>query len=223
MKKKTARTKNDVAKSLIAWLESEGRSMVHEMTLKCRQLKDQLAITESKLAHREFRIDILEQELTAARALPAAMREAVLEFERRPPEGEFVLEFYGKGYAMPPERVKGYFEALDACWKSDYVKRWSEEFRTARDRAVYAEGRNSEYRNLLSKATTRLEILAGRMRACDEASNKDAHSLSLFEIEGWVEEQRAAMSPVKPLIPPVRPPLPPPEIITEGVPRKPPE
>jgi hypothetical protein len=44
-------------------------------------------------------------------------------------------------------------------------------------------------RGALRTAATRLEILQGRMRACG-----DEHAVSLIEIPGWIEEQRAILS-----------------------------
>lgn len=44
---------------------------------------------------------------------------------------------------------------------------------------------------MLGKATTRLEILLGRMRACPSNDGPaEAHSLSLSEGEAWIAEQR---------------------------------
>lgn len=48
---------------------------------------------------------------------------------------------------------------------------------------------------MLAKATTRLEILRGRMAACDAGDRTDTgHQLSRFEIDGWVEEQRDVLN-----------------------------
>lgn len=49
---------------------------------------------------------------------------------------------------------------------------------------------DSEVLRMLDKATIRLEILLDRMRACTEES-PDAHEVSLREVPGWIEEQRA--------------------------------
>lgn len=81
------------------------------------------------------RLAAAERERDEARATVAGMREAVLEFELRPPEGEFVSLKDGAVYYTRPDRIAGYFEALDHRWKSADVVRWSEQFRTARDRA----------------------------------------------------------------------------------------
>ncbi len=75
-----------------------------------------------------------EKEATA-RAVVAAMREAVLEFEHRPPDYPRVFAAYskdGEAFALSPDKVEGFFRALDERWKSADVKRWSEEFRKAR-------------------------------------------------------------------------------------------
>ena len=46
-------------------------------------------------------------------------------------------------------------------------------------------------REALSKSTTRLEILLGRMRACDAGDvSQTGHRLSLEEGASWIEEQR---------------------------------
>lgn len=44
---------------------------------------------------------------------------------------------------------------------------------------------------MLVKATTRLEILGGRMAACEDDQGHNEHDLSIAEIAGWVEEQNA--------------------------------
>ena len=80
-----------------------------------------------------------ELERDEARATIAAMREAVLEFQVRPPVGEFVVVKDGRTYAIPPDRISGYMEALDRRWKSADVRRWSEEFRRARSDKEIAE------------------------------------------------------------------------------------
>ena len=46
------------------------------------------------------------------------------------------------------------------------------------------ESRIFELSAILGKATVRLAILRDRMNACGKK-----HELSLFEIEGWIEEQ----------------------------------
>lgn len=74
-------------------------------------------------------------EIETLKATIAAMREAVLEFEHRPPDYPRVFVAYdgnGKPYALSPDHVEGFFKALDERWKSPDVKRWSEMFRKAR-------------------------------------------------------------------------------------------
>lgn len=100
-----------------------------------------------------------ERERDEARATIAAMREAVLEFQLRPPAGEFVVIKDGRTYAIPPDRIAGYMEALDRRWKSADVRRWSEEFRMARSDKEIAEHdlelallRISELENALAEA-----------------------------------------------------------------------
>jgi hypothetical protein len=50
----------------------------------------------------------------------------------------------------------------------------------------------TDLRWMLEKATVRLEILLGRMRACGEGRGQD-HNLSLLEGTAWLEEQREAL------------------------------
>lgn len=59
--------------------------------------------------------------------------------------------------------------------------------------------------DLLETATVRLEILAGRMRACPSHKAEETHKLSLFEVEGWIAEQRESL--VAPLVAPAPPSL----------------
>jgi hypothetical protein len=47
-------------------------------------------------------------------------------------------------------------------------------------------------RRALATSTVRIGILLGRMRSCD-LDNGDTHELSLFEGQGWIEEQREAL------------------------------
>lgn len=47
---------------------------------------------------------------------------------------------------------------------------------------------------MLEKATVRLGILHGRMAGCQESGSGHVHTLSLWEIEGWIEEQNAALA-----------------------------
>lgn len=81
------------------------------------------------------------QEAGEAKAIIAGMREAVLEFEHRPPDypRTFIACRGDEVYPLAPDKVQGFFEALDYRWKSDDVKRWSESFRTAKERAESAE------------------------------------------------------------------------------------
>jgi hypothetical protein len=51
------------------------------------------------------------------------------------------------------------------------------------ERIRQLEQREIELCKMMSKATVRLAILRDRMRYCGKT-----HGLSLFEIEGWIEE-----------------------------------
>lgn len=51
----------------------------------------------------------------------------------------------------------------------------------------YPPSREQQLATMLEKATTRLEILEGRMRACGQ------HDVSMIEVRGWIEEQNALL------------------------------
>jgi hypothetical protein len=50
--------------------------------------------------------------------------------------------------------------------------------------------KNKKLYAMLKKATTRIEILLGRMRACQSTE----HELSFFEGEGWLNEQKELLN-----------------------------
>ena len=113
-------------------------------------------------------------EVERLRAHIAAMHEAVLEAELRPPEATYV-EMRREGaeaplqyYAMKPERVSGFYAALVDRWRSEAIGRWAEEFRTARDRANFAETQSAALREEVAG----LQAVLGRLEWADHVAKR---------------------------------------------------
>ena len=54
------------------------------------------------------------------------------------------------------------------------------------------DAENERLRDRLKKSRTRIEILLGRMRACDNGDRSaTGHELSLLEGQGWLDEMDA--------------------------------
>lgn len=113
-----------------------------------------------------------DAEIAKAQATVAAMREAVLEQQLCPSGPKMFLAWKdGKEWAMTSNQATGFLEALDAAWKSDDVRRWSEEFRHARDVEV------PSLRLALTKAQERILELDDAVEKRDELLREAARRL----------------------------------------------
>lgn len=122
------------------------------------------------------KVERLEAETVEARSVVASMREHVLEATIAPNLKMFSAIKDGKVYALPPDKVRGFFEEIDARWKSPLVQKWSEEFRRARavaDSAQYEIPRLRARNEALEQVAKHVaEWARGRARLEDEADEQ---------------------------------------------------
>lgn len=134
----------------------------------------------------------LEESVNEARSVVAGMREAVLEFELRPPYGEFVVLVNGDMFRIPPDRVSGYFSALDSRWKSPNVKRWSEEFRYSRRDKDIAEHELLYAKDTIKTLVAALERFVENGEGCPSCGKEGRFGCGCKQEQG-----RAALTEAK--------------------------